>query len=71
MADGVGIPESNNRCGVNRQRYLPLSGSESTACRESEDVNVGDPTSPHRDRVLTDKYKSEGVEMASRKSEQA
>ena len=43
MADGVGIPESNNRCGVNRQRYLSLSGPESTACRESEDVNVGDP----------------------------
>lgn len=71
MADGFGIPESNNRCSVNRQWHLSLSGSESTACRESEDVNVGDPTSPHMDRVLTDKCNSEGVKMAGRKSDQA
>ena len=71
MANGVGIPESNNRCSVNRQRYLSLSGSKSTACRESEDVNVGGPISPHRDRVLTDKYNSEGVKMTGRKSDQA
>ena len=27
-----------------RQRYLSSSGSESTACDESEGVNVGDPS---------------------------
>lgn len=70
MADGVGIPESNNRCSDNRQQYLSLSGSESTACSESGDVNVGGPISPHKDRVLTDKCKSEGVKKAGRKSEQ-
>jgi hypothetical protein len=56
---------------IYRQLYLSLSGSESTACRESGDVNVGDPRSPQRDRVLTDKYKSKGVEMANGKSDQA
>ena len=71
MADGLYCPESNNRCCDNWQLHLSSSGSENMACNESDDVNVGDPTSPHMDRVLTDKCSSEGVKMAGRKSDQA
>ena len=49
MADGVDKPESNNRCNNNRQEHLSFSESKSVACKESEDVNVGDPNCSRKD----------------------
>ncbi len=43
--------------------------SKSVACGASEGVNVGGPICPQKDRVSTDKFKSEEVEKASRKSD--
>lgn len=43
MADDLEESESNNRYSDNRQVYLSSSESESMACNESEDVNVGGP----------------------------
>jgi len=71
MADDLNSAESNTKYSDTRQWYLASSESESMACNESVDVNVGDPIYPHRNRVSTDKYNSEEVEMVNRKSEQA
>ena len=69
MADGFEFPESNNGLSDTRKLGPSSSESESVACGESEGVNVGGPNCPQKDRVLTDKCKSEEVEKAIRKSD--
>ena len=69
MADGFEFPESNNGPSVTRKRRSSSPESESMACGEREGVNVGGPICPHMDRVSTDKFKSEDVEKANRKSD--
>lgn len=61
----------NNRYSDNRELYLSSPGSESMACGESRGVNVGGPNFFSREGVSTDKYKSEGVEIEIRKSDDA
>ena len=53
-----------------RGRGQPVSsGSESTACSESDQVNVGDPDGSSRREVSMNKRNSEAIEMTVRKSE--
>ena len=47
------------------------SGSESTAGRKSEPVNVGDPDRSSRREVSMNECNSEAIEMTVRKSEGA
>tara|TARA_B100000029_G_C16933708_1_gene726058 strand:+ start:203 stop:412 length:210 start_codon:yes stop_codon:yes gene_type:complete len=56
---------------INREMNLSSPGSKSTACNESVGVNVGYPYDSQKDRVSTDKHKSEGVEKVIRKSDWA
>jgi hypothetical protein len=44
VAEGVQLPESNNGYSANRKQYPSPPESKSMACRESDVVNVGDPT---------------------------
>jgi len=48
---------------------LVSSGSESTACSKSDQVNVGDPDRSSRREVSMNKCNSEAIEMTVRKSE--
>lgn len=52
MAQGLGMPEGNNRCSDNRQLHLSRSESKSMACNESEGVNVGDPIRSSKDESI-------------------
>ena len=71
MAQGVQEPEGNNGWIDKWQMCPSRPGSESMACSESDDVNVGDPTHSRRMRVSADKCNGEEAEMVVRKSDQA
>ena len=43
VAEGVLEPESTISCTAYGQGYEAPSGSESTACHQSQSVNVGEP----------------------------
>ena len=69
MAEGVAKSESTIPYAVYGQVYEAPPGSKSMAYSQSNQVNVGDPDSSSVMEVLTDKCRSEGVEMAVRKSD--
>lgn len=54
-----------------RERHLSSPGSKSSACSESEGVNVGDPCDSQKDRVSTTKRNSKKVEKVTGKSDWA
>ncbi len=52
MVDGLNNPEDNIvRCGIG-QRRATSPGSESTACNQRKQVNVGDPECSVRERSI-------------------
>ena len=59
MAEDFYLPESTTVYNVKGQLYRASPGSESMACNQSNQVNVGDPDSSSRE-VLADKPNQQG-----------
>ena len=69
VSDGVEIPESTIVHREIGECCMASPGSESTACRKSKRVNVGDPVHAVRVTVLVNKCKSEDTKKVDGKSE--